>query len=95
MKIFFSAWIYWDWGNLQYIGQILTLPSEAESFWYWGSVFASTLVSFIMVTFSGSFMNWAMKKTMGIEDVAAHRTMMGAAQMAKELEGMHQEIAKK
>jgi len=93
MKIFFSAWIYWDWGYTQYISQIVTLPLEAESFWYWASTFTSGIVAAIMVFGSGSFMNWAVLKTAGLENAAATKRFNEASSALKNLSKIEKDMA--
>lgn len=94
LRIFFSAWVYWEWGYMEYMSQVITLPTEAESFWYWASIFAQTIIAAIMVIGSGSFMNWALMKTAGIEDAAAARKFRQAKNALKHLADIEKDMAK-
>ncbi len=93
LKIFFSAWVFWEWGYMEYMSQIITLPSQTESFWYWASTFTSTIVAGIMVIGSGSFMNWALMKTAGLEDAAAARKFRQAKNAIKHLSEIEKDLS--
>jgi len=93
MKIIISWWV-WN-GNVwyEYLSQVVTLPTPAESFWYWSSMGTSAVVATIMVFASGHFMNWAILKTAGLEDAAAKKRFKEASNALTSLAEIEKSMA--
>jgi hypothetical protein len=93
IKIALSLWVYNDNAYSEYFTQVITLPPEAESFWYWTSTVTGGIVAGIMTFGSGAFMNWAVLKTAGMEDAAAAKKFRQAKSAIKHLASIEQDLA--
>ena len=94
IKIILSLWVYNEGSYYQYLSIAITLPPEAESFWYWASTGTSVIVAGIMVIGSGAFMNWAVRKTIGLENSAATAKFKEATNALKSLAEIEKDLSK-
>ena len=97
IKIFFGLWIYWDMWWIPEVRQIINYPadfSSPEAFWFWVALVIAAGVAWTMVFAGGTFMNFAVKKTVGMENVAAQKRLQEATDAVKNMSKLERDLSK-
>lgn len=100
IKILASFWIYMDWqwwAWMRVVAEgIVNVPPATDQVtyaWYWVALIFATFIAGLMTFQNGYWLNKAMKITAGVEDAAAKQKIDAAADMIKDLNRMHKDVA--